>query len=154
MRNIPNIRKEYLECYEDPRGDAGFDARCFPAERDVPSHAPVGVDELKDKFKAVYAQRNACVRRLSALEKSAQERAQLIEQTIKLTEAIDHLEDVCAPIGFVAEPVMGEDMFVAKLIFTHAPMADAKNEPYESSFSLYIQIPLEGHDRKEQDDAP
>jgi len=154
MPEILNIRRDYLACYEDPQNEAGFDADCLPAEQSHERCAPDGVDDLKNKFIAVYARRNACVRQLSALDDVAPERAGLISLTVKLTEAIDHLEDVCAPIGFIAEPVMDEEMFVSEIVFTHAPMANANNEPFESSFSLYIPIPWGEPDRKEQDDAP
>ena len=153
MTKTLNIRTDYLPFYLDPRDDDGFDAECIPFTDESGTPAPDRVAELKDKFRAVYARRNACVRRLSALESSARERAQLIEQTMSLTEAIDHLEDVGAPTGFLAEPVIEADMFASRLIFTHVAMAGAKNEPSESSFSIYISIPLEGAAGKEGIDA-
>jgi hypothetical protein len=144
---------DYLRYYVDPRGESGFAVECVPLCNDPVAPVPDAVAELKEQFRAVYGRRNACVRKLSALEPAARERALLIEQTMTLTEAIDHLEDVGAPIGFVAEPVMEEDMFTSRLIFTHVTMSGSKKEPSESSFSIYISIPLEGAAGKEGSDA-
>ena len=138
-----NIEAKYLTCYEDPRNEAGYDGECYPAEPLAAQRVPEGVDEAKARFKAVYARRNTCVVALANLKPGDPGRGQLADRIIQLTEAIDHLEDVCAPIGLIAEPVMEDDMFARELRFTHAPVP-APGEPQGvSSFSLYIPIPLD-----------
>ncbi len=138
-----NIQAKYLTCYEDPRNEAGYDGECYPAEPLAALLAPEGVDEAKAQFKAVYARRNACVVALANLKPGDPSRGPLVDRIIQLTEAIDHLEDVCAPIGLIAEPVMGDDMFARELRFTHAPIPTPGEPAGVSSFSLYIPIPLD-----------
>ncbi len=143
MPTTLNIQAQYLACYEDPRSEAGFDGECYPAEPLTGRLVPEGVDELKARFMAVYARRNACVVALANLKPGEHGRGGLVEQTLLLTEAIDHLEDVCAPIGIIAEPVMGDDMFARELRFTHAPVPTPGEPQGVSSFSFYIPIPLD-----------
>jgi len=153
MFAAPDIQAKYIPCYEDPRSTPGFPADAYPAGRDEEGAVPENVQEAKARFKAVYARRNACLRTLSGMQPGDPNRPPLLEQVIFLTEAIDHLEDVYAPVGFVAEPVMDDTMFTSELIFTHARLAGARGEPSESSFSLYIPIPLEDAEVKEDSDA-
>ena len=145
-----HIQTKYLPGYNDPRTMPSFPSDCYPAEQGGESAVPENVQEAKAMFKAVYARRNACLRDLSRLPPGDPARPPLAEQVLFLTEAIDHLEDVYAPIGLVAEPVMGETMFTSELIFTHAPLTRGRSEPFESSFSFYIPIPLA--DLKGKDD--
>lgn len=155
MPALLEIQSRFLACYEDPRGEAGFDGDCYPGGDTAAAPAPDGVDEMKTRFSAAYARRNACVRTLAGLKRSSPERARLIETILLLTEAIDHLEDVCAPVGLVAEPVMDEDMFVREVNFTHAPVhTPGRPSPFVSSFSMYIPIPVDGLVGKEAGDAP
>ncbi len=153
MFAAPDIQAKYIPCYEDPRTTPGFPADAYPAGRDDEGTVPENVQEAKARFKAVYARRNACVRTLTGMQPGDPNRSPLLEQIIFLTEAIDHLEDVYTPIGFVAEPVMDDTMFTSELIFKHARLASARGEPSESSFSLYIPIPLEDAEVKEGPDA-
>jgi hypothetical protein len=153
MSAILNIQAKYVPCYEDPRTTPGFPADTYPAGQDDETTVPEIVQEAKARFKAVYARRNACLRTLSGLQPGDPNRPPLLEQVSFLTEAIDHLEDVYAPIGFVAEPVMDDAMFTSELAFTHARLASARGEPCESSFSLYIPIPLEDPKEMEGPDA-
>jgi len=151
MSAVPDIQAKFVPCYEDPRTTPGFPADAYPAGRDDEATVTENVQEAKARFKAVYARRNACLRTLSGLQPGNPNRPPLLEQVIFLTEAIDHLEDIYAPIGFVAEPVMDDTMFASELIFTHARLASARGEPIESSFSLYIPIPLEDDPKEEED---
>ena len=144
------IQDKYVPCYEDPRNMPGFPGDSYPAERYGEAVVLENVQEAKARFKAVYARRNACLRALSSLQPGDPNRPPLVGQVILLTEAIDHLEDIYAPIGFIAEPVMDDSMFTSELIFTHAQPAKARGEPYESSFSFFIPIPL-GHPAEEED---
>jgi hypothetical protein len=138
-----DIQARFLACYEDPRDDVGFEGEWYPAEPVAARLAPEGVDEAKARFKAVYARRNACVVALANLPPGDPGRRQLVDQILQLTEAIDHLEDVYAPTGIVAEPAMGDDMFARELRFTHAPIPTPGEPEGVSSFSLYIPIPLD-----------
>jgi hypothetical protein len=147
------IQARYLPCYEDPRTTPGFPGEAYPAERDTEGAVPENVNEAKARFKAVYARRNACLRALSRLQAGDPNRAPLAGQVVFLTEAIDHLEDAYAPIGFVAEPVMDDTMFTTELVFTHARLTGAGGKPFESSFSIYIPIPLEDLDEEEDTNA-
>jgi len=149
MASSPELQLRYLPCYEDPRRTPGFSPDCYPAERNSEDTAPKGVEEVKARFRAVYARRNACIAALSGLTADDPRREELSDYTHHLTEAIDHLEDVCAPTGIVAEPVMDDSMFTSELIFTHAPLVRAGVEPGTSSFSLYIPIPLDDTSGKE-----
>ena len=149
MSAAPEIQAKYLPCYADPRTTPGFPGDCYPAEREDKSAVPENVTEAKARFKAVYARRNVCARSLSRLQPGDPARPPLVEQVLLLTEAIDHLEDVYAPIGFIAEPVMDDAMFTTELIFTHAQLANTRSEPFESSFSFYIPIRLEGPEEEE-----
>jgi hypothetical protein len=153
MSAAPEIQAKYLPCYEDPRTTPDFPGDCCPAERDGESAVPENVTEAKARFKAVYARRNVCARALSRLQPGDPARPPLAAQVLLLTEAIDHLEDVYAPIGFVAEPVMDGGMFTRELIFSHAPLASSRGEPFESSFSFYISIPLEDPEEREDPHA-
>ena len=153
MSAAPDIQAKYVPCYEDPRSAPGFPGDFYPAGREGEAAVPEKVPEAKARFKAVYARRNACLRALSGLQPGDPKRPPLVEQVISLTEAIDHLEDIYAPIGFVAEPVMDDTMFTSELIFTHARLASARLEPIESSFSFYIPIPLEDPEEEEDPDA-
>ncbi len=151
MVATPNIQAKYLPCYEDPRSTPGFPGDCYPAEREGEAAVPESAQEAKARFKAAYARRNVCVRAVSRLQPGDANRCALAEQVIFLTEAIDHLEDVYAPIGFVAEPVMDDTMFTRDLIFTHAPLPRPLGGTFESSFSIYIAIPLgDLHEEKDQ----
>ncbi len=141
MSAVPDIHAKYLACYEDPRTTPEFPGDAYPAEGQAEVSVPENVKEAKARFKAVYARRNVCVRALSRLQRGNPDRARLAGQVLFLTEAIDHLEDIYAPIGFLAEPVMDDTLFTSELIFTHAKLA--RGEPLESSFSIYIPIPLE-----------
>ncbi len=144
MSAEPDIQVEFRACYEDPRTTPGFPDGVYPAEREPDEGAvPENVDEAKARFKAVYARRNACLLALARLTPDDPDRPPLVDSIIFLTDAIDHLEDVYAPIGFIAEPVMDDTMFTRELVFTHAPLASAKGAPFESSFSIYIPIPLD-----------
>lgn len=138
-----NIRAEYLACYEDPRNDDGFKGEWYPVEPVAAQLAPAGVDEAKARFKAVYARRNACVVALANLPPGDPGRGQLVGRILRFTEAIDHLEDVYAPTGIVAEPARGDDMFARELRFTHAPIPTPGEPQGVSSLSLYIPIPLD-----------
>ncbi len=153
MSAVPDIQAEFIPCYEDPRTTPGFPADAYPAGRDEEGTVPENVQEAKARFKAVYARRNACLRTLSGLQAGDPNRPPVQEQVVFLTEAIDHLEDIYAPIGFVAEPVMDDNMLTSELVFTHARLASVRGEPCESSFSLYIPIPLEDPEREEDPDA-
>ncbi len=144
----PDIQAKYLPCYEDPRTSPGFPGDCYPAERDGEAAVPESAQKAKARFKAAYARRNVCVRAVSRLQPEDANRCALAEQVIFLTEAIDHLEDVYAPIGFVAEPVMDDTMFTRELLFTHAPLPRPRGRTFESSFSLYIPIPPEDLDEE------
>ncbi len=144
-----DIQAKYLGCFEDPRTTPGFPPEAYPTERNVPTGVPENVAQAKARFKAVYARRNVCARALSRLQQGDADRPRLAAEFIFLTEAIDHLEDVYAPIGFIAEPVMDETMFTSELAFTHAPLTRAEGERFESSFSLYIPIPLEDPEGKD-----
>ncbi len=144
-----DIQAKYLGCFEDPRTTPGFPPEAYPTERDIPAGVPENVAEAKARFKAVYARRNVCACALSRLQPGDPDRPRLAAEFIFLTEAIDHLEDVYAPIGFIAEPVMDETMFTTELVFTHARLASAKSERFESSFSLYIPIPLQDPEGKD-----
>lgn len=143
MSATADIQAKYLACYEDPRTIPGFPDDYYPAERNGDARVPEDIQQAKARFKAVYAHRNACLRGLSGLQPGDPDRSRLMRQIILLTDAIDHLEDVYAPIGFIAEPVMDDAMFATELIFTHAPLANTERQPCESSFSLYIAISLE-----------
>jgi hypothetical protein len=154
MTAAADIRTKFLSCYEDPLITPGFAGDCYPEEAGGEGAVPANVHEAKARFKAVYARRNVCLRALSRLKSGDAERRTLTEQVLFLTEAIDHLEDVYAPIGFVAEPVMDDTMFTRELIFTHARLAWVKGGVRESSFSLYIPISLENADEEEDPDAP
>lgn len=153
MAAAPDIRTKYLACYEDPRTTPDFPGDAYPAERQSGATVPENVSEAKARFKAVYARRNLCVRALARLASGDPNRPPLAEQIIFLTEAIDHLEDVYAPIGLIAEPVMDDTMFTSELVFTHAQLASARGEPFESSFSIYIPIPLEEPEEEEDGNA-
>lgn len=153
MSSAPDIQARFIACYEDPRGTPGFPVDAYPAERGSQAAAPENAQEAKARFKAVYARRNACLCALSRLPSGDPNRPALVEQVIFLTEAIDHLEDVYAPIGFVAEVVMDDAMFTRELSFTHARLPGAGREPVESSFSLYIPIPLEDLHEEEDEKA-
>jgi len=153
MSAAPEIQAKYLPCYADPRTTPGFPGDCYPAEREDKSAVPENVTEAKARFKAVYARRNVCARAHSRLQPGDPARPPLAAQVLLLTEAIDHLEDVYAPIGFVAEPVMDDTLFTRELIFTHARMAGTRGEPCESSFSFYISIPLQDPEEEEGPNA-
>jgi len=148
-----DIQAKYAPCYEDPRTAPDFPADAYPAERDEEATAPENVQEAKRRFKAVYARRNACLRTLSSLQPEDPNRPPLLERAVFLTEAIDHLEDVYAPIGLVAEPLMNDSMFTSELIFTHARLTSARSGSRECSFSLYIPIPLPDSEEVEEPDA-
>lgn len=151
MSAAPDIDAKYLGCYEDPRTTPEFPGDAYPAEGASEASVPENVREAKARFKAVYARRNVCVRALSRLQPGNPDRVRLAGQITFLTEAIDHLEDVYAPIGLIAEAVMDDAMFTSELIFTHAQLAGARGEPFESSFSIYIPIPL---DEPEDEEGP
>ncbi len=153
MSAAPDIQAKFIPCYEDPRTTPDFPADAYPAGRDNEDTGPENVQEAKARFKAVYARRNACLRTLSGLQAGDANRPALLEQVVFLTEAIDHLEDVYAPIGFVAEPVMDDTMFTSELAFTHARLAGTRGESCESSFSFYIPIPLVDPEAEEDPDA-
>jgi hypothetical protein len=138
------IQARFLDFYQDPRCESDFDAGCYPSESGSDRPALEGMEELKEKFKAVYARRNACERALSHLTPGSPKREGLTQHWLTLTEAVDHLEDVCAPIGFIAEPVKGDGLLARELIFTHPPRPAKDGAQSGSSFSLYIPIPTEG----------
>jgi len=147
------IQTKYLACYEDPRTAPDFPNNAYPTERDGEAAAPENVKEAKARFKAAYARRNVSLRALARLPTGDPARSAMAEKVLFLTEAIDHLDDVYAPIGFIAEPVMDDTMFTSELVFTHARLPGARGEPFESSFSLYIPIPLEDPEQKEDPNA-
>jgi len=147
------IHPKYLDCYRDPRDEPGFRADCYPLVRNDQESPSDQVSEGKTCFLAVYARRNACVSAISGMNPGDQAHPRLVGEIIFLTEAIDHLEDVYAPIGFAAEPVMDEGMFTRELLFMHAPPSAAKRAPSESSFSLYISIPQPEMPTEEEPDA-
>lgn len=149
MAAAPDIQVKYIACYEDPRTSPDFPRDSYPTERDSEAAVPENVPDAKARFKAVYARRNACLVALSRLQPGHPDRLPLAGQVLFLTEAIDHLEDVYAPVGFIAEPVMDDTMFTSELIFTHARLPTARGEPVESSFSLYIPIPLQDPEKEE-----
>ena len=153
MSTTLDIQARYVPGYDDPRTTPNFPNDCYPEERGGESAVPENVQEAKAKFKAVYARRNACLRNLSHLTPDDPARPPLVEQIVFLTQAIDHLEDVYAPIGLVAEPVMDETMFTRELIFTHAPLTGTRSETFESSFSFYIPIPLKNPEKEEDPNA-
>ena len=153
MSTTLEILAKYQLCYFDPWTTCGFPDDVYPGETTSPGTVPDHIQEAKVRFKAVYARRNACVRRMVRLADRDSARLPLVEQIAFLTEAIDHLEDVYAPIGFVAEPVMDETMFTRELVFTHPRSGSAVAEPYESSFSLYIPIPLGDSEKEEGPNA-
>src|SRR5262245_27221952 len=153
MSTNPDIPAKYLACYEDPRATPGFPEDAYPAEKDPEPAFPENVREPKARFKAVYARRNSCVRALSRLQPQDPKSTPLAEQIIFLTEAIDHLEDFYAPIGFIAEPIMDDTMFTTELVFTHVGLLTAKATAFESSFSIYIPIPFKDPQGKEERNA-
>lgn len=144
-----HINERYATCYEDPRKTSGFDISCYPNEQTKSTEGPEYTADLKSMFQAVYARRNRCVRTLAGLVGDRNAFKGISEQITRLTDAIDHLEDACAAVGFDAEPIMDADMYTRELVFTHAPMADSREEPYESSFCFYIPVPIPDYITKE-----
>jgi hypothetical protein len=144
MAMLADIETRFQVCCEDPRSTPGFPEGAYPVERGWEGVLPEGVAEAKVRFLAVYARRNACVLALADLDAAEPSRRALMERFLFLTEAIDHLEDIYAPIGFLAEPVLEGGMFARELVFTHVRVGSARSEPSESSFSFFIPIPPEG----------
>ncbi len=151
---MTEVQTKYDHCYQDPRTTPGFPPECYPVERDIQAAVPESIQLAKGRFKAVYARRNLCLRNLSGLQVTDPERPRWLRQVLFLTEAIDYLEDLYAPVGLMAEPEMDDAMFTRELSFTHAPHARTNPEPVESSFSLYIRVPFEDTGGEEESNAP
>ena len=154
MSAAPEIQNRFLWCYEDPRSTPAFKAEHYPEAKGSESTLLEGIEMARAQFQAVYARRNAVVRALEDLEPGDQDHARLAKQILFLTEAIDHLEDLYTPIGFVAEPVMDHTLFTRELVFTHAQPATEDGAIIVSSFSIYIPIPREEVRGREDPDAP
>ncbi len=124
----------------DPRTDHDFEPEHFPLCDGRPSvpGAPATDDGARMlEFLAAYYAINRLTARVAKARSAGGDAAAPLRELAGARAARDALEDRCAPVGFLAEPVL-DGLMVTDVRFTTARKAARKPGIHRASFTLEI----------------
>lgn len=148
MQERPTIAPD--DTFRDPRGEAGFDAACWPLLNGSAIPTLTAESSLHERrcveLLASYYRINRCNAALlqareaneAKADKSAIDR--LLDQVDQVLQAHDALEDRYAPIGFYGEPEM-EDVFYRNINVHQPGLPRLRQEGMASVASAHVQVP-------------
>ena len=119
MHTIADVESAFPDVFASPQTDEQYDSHLVPAL--IESHRPNTEDQstAQTLFQSAYYRRNQQVLQMEAAAQDSDQYQTALAEAVRITEAIELLEDALSPQGFVADP--GKDLDVRFLKFTSVP---------------------------------
>jgi hypothetical protein len=151
MGHMGHIPQNTQSHFADPRRDGDFVPEYYPranGQEAPPLDATEQNDRIVLEFLAAYYHLNCEYSRLLELRKEANsaERSQAERKSLQAIEKVlivrDALEDRCAPLGVIAEPVV-KDGFTTNLKISFGNVdAEGRNRSDLYTLTAYVPVPL------------